>query len=356
MNHTLYALRRDNVRAQLRDKGLSALLVSNAANRYYLSGFELHDPQPGESAGILVIFADGQDWLCTDPRYLDAANSLWDSRKVFIYRGDGTAQTGEWLHSMVQGPVGFEPKSLSVYQYEALRDNLDLVAAPPLTENLRAIKNTDEIQRLRKSCRLNHQLMEWLPLALVAGISEKTLAWNIEKFFRERGASELAFATIVAYGKNAALPHAIPGDTALEENSLVLVDAGARLEGYCSDQTRTFWLGSRPSKRFMDTLAAVREAQACGLSLIRPGVEAREVYQGANDHFARLGLASQFTHSLGHGIGLETHEGLSLGPKSTTRLEEGMVLTVEPGLYDAAWGGIRWEYMVLVTKDGHELL
>lgn len=356
MKKTTYSLRRETLRASLREKGLSALLVSLAANRYYLSGFELHDPQGTESSGMLLVCADGEDWLCTDPRYFDAARSLWDESKIFIYKGDGPAQIAEAFSQKFHGPVGFDPKSLSVAAHEKLCTTLDLVVAPPLIEDLRTIKSSDEIRLMQASCRLNHQLMEWLPVALTPGVSEKELAWSIEKFFRERGASELAFASIVAYGKNAALPHAIPGDTVLEENSLVLVDAGARLENYCSDQTRTFWVGSQPSKRFMETLSAVQQAQACGLNMIRPGVPLKEAYQAAHHHFSLLGVESSFTHSLGHGIGLETHEGVSLGPSSEAVFKPGMIVTVEPGLYDAAWGGVRWEHMVLVTEQGHQIL
>jgi Xaa-Pro aminopeptidase len=356
MKEKFFRARREQLRDKLIKDGLSALIVSNSANRYYLSGFELHDPQPGESAGLLVITADGKDWLCTDPRFQYLARRLWDNSLISTYKSDGSAHVNELLRREVSGPVGFEPKSTSIDAYDCLSPELDMVRVGPLVETMRQVKSAEELECIKRSCRLNHQLMEWLPSILSAGKTESAIAWSIEKFLRENGASEIAFPTIVGCGKNAALPHAIPGDTILEENSLILIDAGARLENYCSDQTRTFWVGSKPSSRFMDTLSAVREAQMRALSYIRPGVMAKEAYQAAYDSFAGLGLAEGFIHSLGHGIGLETHEGMSLGPRSEAVLAPGMVITVEPGLYDPTWGGVRWEYMVLVTEEGNQIL
>ena len=220
-------------------------------------------------------------------------------------------------------------------------------------EALRRIKDESEIDRLARSCRLNHRLMDWLPSVLSSDCTEAGLAWSIEKFFREHGASELSFSSIVGRGTNAALPHYMPSpEVRIGENTLVLVDVGCRLDDYCSDQTRTFWVGGKPEERFLRTLEAVRGAQDKAVAAIRPGVRACDVFAAAVEHFTALGVREAFTHSLGHGVGLETHEGPSLNSRNTMPLEAGMVITVEPGLYYPEWGGIRWEYMVLVTEDG----
>ena len=353
-----FAARRDKLRGLVREKGLDALIVSLDANRYYLSGFELQDHQVDESAGCLVIRAQGPDILCTDARYHTAACRLWDERHVFIYGPDPARQIGEMAKGSLpaKASVGFEAKICNVAFYQALMENLSLVPADGLVETLRVIKEPEEIARLEKAVALNHALMAWLPAVLPSAESESDLAWLIERYFRENGASSLSFPSIVAVGPNAALPHAIPGETPITEESCVLIDVGCRLDDYCSDQTRTFWVGAKPSTEFLTAMDQVRGAQEAAIAAIRPGVRAADVYAVARNHFDSRGAAAHFTHSLGHGVGLQTHEAPSLGPRSQATLEPGMVVTVEPGLYYPEWGGIRWEYMVLVTEDGHKIL
>lgn len=352
----MYGVRRERLRALLRERGLDALLVSHAANRFYLSGFELHDPQCNESAGRLLITADGQDWLCTDARYLDAAHRLWDENRIFIYGGDTAGQLRSLLREKAAGPIGIEADALSLEFYRKMAPGLALRTAGGLVEELRLIKDAHEIAAMERSCALNQRLMEWLPAQLVPGRTERELSWCIETFFRENGASELAFANIVAVGPNAALPHYIPGDVPIAEECPVLIDVGARLDLYCSDQTRTFWVGECPTVEFTRTLELVRAAQEAAIAAIRPGMKAAEVYKTARRVFETAGEAAFFTHGLGHGVGLETHEAPSLGARSEGVLRPGMVITVEPGLYYPQWGGVRWEYMVLVEEDGVRIL
>ena len=359
MNEQTFAQRRQRLREALREQGLDALLISRAPNRYYLSGFELHDPQCNESAGRLVITADGQDWLATDARYRDAAARLWDRERICIYGQDTPRQLADLL-ARCGSRIGMEARAVSLEEARALqrhsRGRFALQGADGLVERLRCIKDAQEIAALERSFALNHAMLRWLEGELRPGRSEQELAWAVEKYFREHGASELAFASIVATGPNAALPHAIPGDTCLTENCPVLVDVGRRLEDYCSDQTRTFWVGEKPTERFKKTLEAVQEAQHKAIRAIHPGVLACDVYKAARGHFESLGVAEAFTHGLGHGVGLETHEGPSLNGRNKTPLEPGMIVTVEPGLYFPEWGGIRWEHMVLVTEDGCRVL
>ena len=222
MNAETCARRREALRAALRRRGLDALLVSAAPNRYYLSGFELHDPQFNESAGRLVICADGRDWLATDARYTDAAARIWDKDRIFLYRGDGVADLARLLRSCGLR-IGFEAASVSHAFARALSHaapGLALEAADGLVEELRVIKDADEIAALRASFRLNHAMLDWVRDVLVPGRTELEVSWDIERYFREHGASELAFANIVAVGPNAALPHAIPGSDRIGENPL----------------------------------------------------------------------------------------------------------------------------------------
>ena len=354
----IYAARRERLRRAMRARGLDALLVSQAANRFYLSGFELHDPQCNESAGRLIVTADGRDWLATDARYLDAAARLWDQERIFIYGGDAAKD----LHSLLRrcgGRVGLEARGVSL----AFARALDQAGAGPrfeaadgLVEHLRRIKEPCEIAALERSFALNHKLLQWVEGQLEPGRTEKELSWAIERFFRENGAGELAFANIVAVGRNAAQapphPPARPGRREGRRGQIV----GVRGEAYCSDQTRTFWAGDAPAPEFRRTLALVREAQEAALKKMRPGLPLREVYALARAVFEKAGVAEAFTHGLGHGVGLETHEAPSLSPRAEGVLEPGMVVTVEPGLYYSAWGGVRWEYTVLVEEGGVRIL
>jgi Xaa-Pro aminopeptidase len=350
----IFAARRERLRARMADENVPALLVSHAANRYYLSGFELADSQCNESVGWLAVLPGGRDLLATDARFTDAAARLWPMEDTLIYGAGKHAALSEVLKGRGVTALGFDPRAMSVFDYEALREHFELIPAPGLVEELRRIKEPAEAELMRASCGLNHRIMRALPDQLAPGMTEAEAAWVIERDFREAGAEGLSFPSIVGVGPNAALPHAIPGEAKIESECLVLVDAGCRLDGYCSDQTRTFWLGRNPSERFQETKRLVVAAQKAGMAAIRPGAKIADAYLAARRVFEDAGVANLFTHSLGHGIGLETHEGPSLSPRAEGVFVPGMVVTVEPGLYDPAWGGVRWEHMVLVTEDGHQ--
>jgi Xaa-Pro aminopeptidase len=356
LDTAVYAARRDRLRERLAAAGHEALLVSHAANRFYLSGFELHDPQCNETAGYLCVAANGRDALFTDARYRDAALRLWPARDLCIYGAGRFASIADFLKDRGIARLGFEPTALSFDTHAKLAEHIDLFPVPQAVEPLRLIKDADEIARMRRSAVVNHAVMARLPEVLVPGRTEAQAAWEIEKLFRELGASELAFSSIVGVDANAALPHAIPGETVIRDECLVLVDVGGRRDDYCSDQTRTVWVGNNPPERFVTLLDRVKRAQTAVLDRLRPGLSFREAYGLAREVFVREGVAERFTHSLGHGIGLETHEGPSLNPTSEGVLEPGMVVTVEPGLYYPEWGGARWEHMALITADGCETL
>lgn len=356
MSKDVFAARRERVRALLEERGLDALLVTHAANRYYLSGFELHDPQCNESAGAVLVTRSGKDWLLTDSRYLDAARKLWEPSRIFIYSRPPHLSMGAFLRGVLVGSLGFESDAMSHQFAGKLAEQVGLVPTTGIVAGLRYIKDAAEIDAMRKACVLNHKVFEQIRELLRPGMTEKALAWEVEKLYRSQGASELSFSTIAAFGPNGALPHAIPGDDVLTDNCPVLLDKGCRFDDYCSDQTRTFWVGDSPSSAFSLALEQTKEAQAAAIEVIRPGLPIAGAYEAARAVFETHGVAEQFTHALGHGIGLETHEAPSLSPKATGQFEPGMVVTAEPGLYYPEWGGIRWEYMVLVTEDGNEIL
>ncbi|BCS88751.1 M24 family metallopeptidase [Pseudodesulfovibrio sediminis] len=355
MNTAVFEKRRQDLKEEMEARNLPAMLVSLAANRYYLSGFELHDAQCNESSGWIVVTPD-EDYLFTDPRYTDAAKKVWKEENICVYSASKHKQVSDFLKGKGVKAMGFEPKALHLFDYDKLADHMDLKVTENIVEALRIYKDADEIHRMEESIRINHELFEYIEGELIPGRTEADISWLIEKYFREHGAEGMAFPSIVGVGPNAALPHAIPGETKLRENELVLIDTGCRYLDYNSDQTRTFWVGDKPSDRFRKTMDQVRAAQQAAIDIIKPGLTYVEAYEAAYAVFAKEGVEAMFTHGLGHGVGLETHEPPSLSKAAQGTLKPDMVVTVEPGLYDPAWGGIRWEYEVLVTEDGCRVL
>jgi Xaa-Pro aminopeptidase len=352
----IFENRREKLRSLMKQYKIPALLINSSANRFYLSGFELHDPQCNETAGWIIVTESGDDYLLTDPRYDDAAKRVWDDDKIFIYSGRKFEALKKFFHYNKITSLFIDYNDVSVFEHEKLKELCELKSAPALVEQLRMVKDASEIECMKKACALNHKVYEQIQPSLIPGKTELEISWEIEQLFRNGGASELAFTTIVGIDQNAALPHAIPGETTLKEGSHVLIDMGCRVDDYCSDQTRTFWVGDKPSDRFLEVRQQVMDAQTAAIKTLRPGLPISQAYRTAYTHFEKLGVEKYFTHSLGHGIGLETHESPSVSPSARGELKPGMVVTMEPGLYYSDWGGVRWEYMALITEDGYEIL
>ncbi|MFO7816145.1 MAG: M24 family metallopeptidase [Thermodesulfobacteriota bacterium] len=348
--------RRKRVRRKMQEENIEYILISGAFNRFYLSGFELGDPQCNESAGYLLL---GQDEACifTDPRYEQAAVKCMSDKNVVVYRQNKYAVLAEYLKRNNIEKLFFEPEHMSCATYFKFEEqNIALAPADRLfVEKIRMIKEEDEIAALETSCALNHKVFKQIEEFLRPGISEKELAWEVERLYRQQGAEALSFPTIAAFGPNAALPHAVPGDIRLEDNNIVLLDMGCRLNDYCSDQTRTFYVGSE-DQEFNRVKDRVIKAQKSAVRQIKPEMEIKDAYFIARDYFKEYGVDEYFTHALGHGIGLETHEPPSISPVAKGRFEAGMVVTVEPGLYYNGWGGVRWENMICVEEHGARIL
>ena len=356
MMNTCYQKRREAVRQKLSEEKLSALLISYPTNRFYLSGFELHDGQCNESSGHILIQKNGKDILFTDSRFYEAAKSLWEEENIVIYSNQ-MEDIRAYLKDKVQGKIGFESKIVSHHFYEHISQGVDLEACDGLVEELRLIKDETEIQALKDSIAINHKLFAWLPSTFQAGKSETELALEIEMFFRKHGAAENSFPPIVAINQHAARPHHIPSpDAKLTENCHILIDTGARYHDYCSDQTRTFWFGDKIDPHFQTMLEQVQEAQREAIKMLAPGVACQDAHLTACKVFEKYGVEKAFTHSLGHGVGLDTHEEPRLSIRSKRLLKPNMIVTVEPGLYYGDYGGIRWEHMDRITENGCEVL
>ena len=354
--HDYYKQRRDNLRQKLEQENLQALLISYPTNRFYLSGFELHDCQCNESSGHILIQKNGNDILFTDSRFLEVAKSLWKEENIIIYQNQ-IEDIRLYLKNSIKGKIGIETTIVSHNFYEQLSQGLELEPAEGLVEELRIIKDDKEIQTLKQSVALNHKLFKWLPTIFKEGMSEAEIAFKIEMFFKENGATENSFPPIVAINQNAARPHHLPSlETKLVENCHVLIDVGARYNDYCSDQTRTFWFGEKIDPKFQEMLMQVQEAQAEAIKILAPDLPCCEAHIKAVEIFKKYGVEKAFTHSLGHGVGLDVHEEPRLSTRSKRLLKPNMIVTVEPGLYYPDYGGIRWEYMVRITENGNEIL
>jgi Xaa-Pro aminopeptidase len=333
-------------------RSADALLVTHLPNIRYLCGFT-------GSAGILLV-EHSRATLFTDSRYtLQARQEVYDAGMVIAPHGLLRA-VGEALKSRrATIRLAFAPAQVSVAQKTALGlaagARLRWLVAPDLIERLRAVKDADEQARMRQSARLISDVWTASVCNVRPGVSELAVAADIERGMKLQGASGPSFESIVASGPRSAWPHARPTPKLLRKNELVVLDQGAILRDYCSDMTRTVFLG-RSTARVRSLYDAVLHAQEAAIAAIRPAVSAASIDAAARKVFKQSGLERYFTHSTGHGLGLEIHEMPRLGRGEETLLEEGMVITVEPGVYLERLGGIRIEDEVLVTAQGAEVL
>ena len=353
---TATATRLDRLDALLRERELDALLVTGAANLRYLTGYR-------GSNGLAVVAASGERLFLTDFRYATQVETeVDDAFERRIGKADLIADLARALAEF--GPkaqrLGFEDDHVTVRRFEALReklpDEVELIAAGGLVEELRIIKDADELKRIGAAAALIDEVLETFASQPVIGRTERQLAIDLENEMRRRGATGPSFPTIVAAGAHAALPHAAPRDVVVEPNTLVLVDLGAELEGYCSDCTRMFVTGELDDEE-RDIYTLVLEAQLAGLAAIEPGPTGREVDAVAREVIAAAGYGEQFGHGLGHGVGIEVHEEPRLSQVGGTRpLQAGNVVTVEPGIYLPGRLGVRIEDLVAVTEQEHDVL
>jgi Xaa-Pro aminopeptidase len=321
------------------------LLVTDGVNVRYLTGFE-------SSNCALLVEPGAATTLYTDFRYLESAHAV-EGVEVVQTRRDVAGGLAELLKGR---RVGFEASKISYAQWETIgSDGVELVPTRGLVEALRAVKDEDELNAIRRAAAISDAVYEGLAGQPFVGHSEADVAWWIERTFREHGAEALSFPSIVASGENGARPHAGAGGTIIAEGTLVTVDMGCVVDGYCSDCTRTFATGQLPAQ-LAEAYELVSTAQLDGLAAVRAGASGVEVDAASRTAIAEAGLADAYGHGLGHGLGLEVHEAPTLRPESTSVLAVGNVVTVEPGLYLQGVGGCRIEDLVAVTADGCEIM
>ncbi len=344
------AKRLARLRLRLGAAGLDALLVAHRANILYLVNFH-------GSTGVLVVTHRGAV-LFTDGRYATQARAEVRRARIVVTQGSLLEAAAAWLREAGTRRIGFEAARITADGYAELRRALGssrLLAVRNLVEEMRAVKDAEEIAALGRAARLASRVFaEVLPLVR-PGVRELDLAAEIEYRMKRAGAAGAAFETIVASGRRSALPHARASRKRLARNELVVFDLGAILSDYCSDMTRTVFLG-RPSARVRRLSACVQEAQQRGFEAVRAGVAAQRVDAVVRSVLRAHRVDSYFTHSTGHGVGLEIHEEPRLARSVNTRLVAGHVVTLEPGVYIPGWGGIRIEDLVVVRRGGAERL
>ncbi|MFH1147082.1 MAG: aminopeptidase P family protein [Pseudomonadota bacterium] len=346
-----YQERIAQVRKTLARKRLDAFLVTGSENRRYLSGFSARDTHPSETSGFLLISAN-RLFLLTDSRYeLEAREEAPGFEVVVVKRGYKRAIAGLTRRYRMRR-FGIESSHLLVSTYESLDNipDLKLISTKDTVEKMRAIKTAPEISEIEKSVHLNERVFAEIMRVLRPGITEKEAAWEIERVARSLGADDLSFESIVASGPNAAKPHAVPTDRKIGGGEPIIIDMGMRLNGYCSDMTRTVFLGSPPPE-LAEIYRIVREAQVAAIEALKAEIKGVDADRSAREIIKSAGYGDAFGHALGHGVGLAVHEAPRLGPLSRDRLKPGMVVTVEPGIYLPGRGGVRLEDMVVIEEE-----
>jgi Xaa-Pro aminopeptidase len=318
------------------------LLVSNLVNVRYLVGFE-------SSNAALVVEPD-QVRLFSDFRYAELGRAVEGVEFVETKRSLYAA-----LGELLEGRIGFEAEDLTYGRWETLSSGgVELVPRRGLVEELRAVKDDAELEAVRRAAALTSEAYARFAEERFVGRTERELAWRLDELFHELGAEAPAFETIVASGPNSARPHARPSDRKVGAGETIVVDAGVRLDGYCSDCTRTFSTGSLP-EQLQEAYAVCLEAQLAGLDAVRAGATGVAVDGAARRVIDEAGFGEAFGHGLGHGVGLDVHEAPRLAKESGDTLAAANVVTVEPGIYLEGLGGIRIEDLVIVGEDGPEI-
>jgi Xaa-Pro aminopeptidase len=351
MNHLrrLRALRR-----QMKQRGIEGLLVSHRPDVLYLCGFT------GSSA-LLAITAS-RAAMFTDGRYIAQAAQETSGARVVIAAKSARDECCHWLAESGIKHCAFDPQTTTVAQVGQYRKALPpghrgffQPLAEPLAGTLRQVKDPDELLLMKRAARLGVDLWnEFLP-KIKPGIPETAIAALLEHDARMRGAEGMSFETIVAGGVRSAFPHGRATQSRLPRKGFLTLDFGVILESYCSDMTRTVFLGS-PTRRERFTYDAVREAQLAAVAAVKPGVSCGEIDDAARSVLRQAGLAEYFSHSTGHGVGLEIHEAPRVAADQSQPLVPGMVITIEPGVYIAGQFGVRIEDMVAVTEKGSQVL
>jgi Xaa-Pro aminopeptidase len=347
-----YAERLARLGARLGDFGVDALLVTNLTNVRYLTGYT------GSNGAVVV--RQGDAVFLTDFRYLQRVEPLREFVEVRQAKQDLIRFVSTRWEELAPGAgrIGFESAHVTVAAHATLAEaagSIELVPTIHVVEDQRMVKDAGEVAAIRRAAEILTPVYETLLDDGLAGRTEFDVAWRVHELVRRHGGDDLSFDPIIASGEAGALPHAEPRREPIAEGVLVTIDIGAKLDGYCSDCTRTFATGPI-SDELHEIYELVARAQLAGLEAVRPGVAGGDVDAMVRELVADAGHGEHFQHGLGHGVGLDIHEDPRLAAASTATLEPGMIVTVEPGVYVPGLGGVRIEDLVVVTEEGCERL
>jgi Xaa-Pro aminopeptidase len=337
------------VRAKLDEWEVDAILVGSASNLRWLSGFT------GSFAWLLV--SKDIAALATDSRYWEQARNQAPDFTLNQFGRSVKEEMPEFLVRENVKKIGIEVEHITLSQFAQLKaiEVIDWVEVEDAVTPLREAKTKEEVEKVRVAAAITDQAMEQVPLILRPGMTERELAWKLEVLMREAGADGMAFPIIVASGPNGAMAHHTPSDRQLQVGEPLIVDMGAMINGYNGDLTRSFFIGSEPDQRFDEIYSIVLEAQVAAINGIKAGIMGDAADSLARDIISDAGYGEEFGHSLGHGVGLDIHEGPRLSKLAVDQpIPDGSTVTIEPGIYIPGWGGIRIEDLLLVTESGCE--
>ncbi len=347
-----YLDRLSRLRRELKAQGLRALFVSSPINVTYLTGFT------GDSSYLLVT--PQELMLISDSRFTTQIEEECPGL-AFEIKGDSgstLAAAADVVRSMKVSALAIEAHVVTKHAYDDWSERMqpcELVSTNGIIEGLRAVKDSIELELIRKSIEINERVFQIIRSQLRRDQTEREVGHNLEREMRLLGAEGCAFPPIVGVGPRAALPHAGITECRIDASPFVLIDWGTRFCGYASDMTRMLVTGKPPAK-FKKIFEVVRGAQLAAIELIGPGVDCQVVDRAARGFIEKAGFGEFFGHGLGHGFGMQVHESPSFSPSRKGTLKAGMVVTVEPGIYLPGFGGVRIEDDIFVTKDGHEVL
>lgn len=340
------------VRHKLAAWDVDGVLITGYANRRWLSGFT------GSNCQLLVTASAAL--LATDSRYYEQAAQ--QAPHFTLFQHERTPQhTTDFLATSGAATIGLGAANMSLHDFAKLKEAAPNVVWHELAEtveSLRVVKTAVEIAAIRRAAAITDLAMSQVTEIVQPGMTERQVAWELEKTMRDAGADGMAFDILVASGPNAALPHHHAGDRRIQLGDSLIVDMGAMLHGYRSDMTRTFFVGNAPTAEFLQAYDLVLAAQTAVLDQARAGMGLKAVDAIARDIIRDGGHDDHFGHGLGHGVGLDIHEDPFLSPRAdeTAVLPAGATLTVEPGIYIPGWGGVRIEDLTVVTESGLERL
>ena len=349
MNDSIYSKRQQDLRKVLDERGLDGMLITNLTNVRYISGFT-------GSAASCLITPEGQ-YFITDGRYIEQSKAQVKGFEIFIDMNSHLSQIKDNNLNPNGFKLAFEGDHMSYALYEnmiSVFPNTKWENASMILEDLASVKDDHELECIRTAVEVTDKVYEEILHMLRPGFTEKQVANTMVSKYREYAEGE-AYSPIVATGPNGALPHAIPTDREFENGDFIVIDAAAKYGGYHADMTRTPVIGEATEKH-KEVYSIVKEAQQRGCDIAKAGVPCKEVDAATREYISEMGYGEYYTHGTGHGLGLEIHTSPRFSPQSEQVLEVNNVMTIEPGIYLAGWGGVRIEDDVIIGKDNCEIL